>query len=65
MLVRKTSGITDLKGFQGKSVCVETGTTTELNLTDQMRQLGVTFTHKRSKMLMLLMPLMKPVAVKG
>ncbi len=44
MLVRETSGITDLKGFEGKSVCVETGTTTELNLTDQMRQLGVTFT---------------------
>ncbi|NJM99031.1 MAG: amino acid ABC transporter substrate-binding protein [Phormidesmis sp. RL_2_1] len=43
MLVRADSGITDLKGFEGKSVCVETGTTTELNLTDQMRQLGVTF----------------------
>lgn len=43
MLVRADSGITDLEGFEGKSVCVETGTTTELNLTDQMRQLGVTF----------------------
>ncbi|MGB3297393.1 MAG: amino acid ABC transporter substrate-binding protein [Phormidesmis sp.] len=44
MLVRESSGITELEGFEGKSVCVETGTTTELNLTDQMRQLGVTFT---------------------
>lgn len=44
MLVREASGITELKGFEGKSVCVETGTTTELNLTDQMRQLGVKFT---------------------
>ncbi len=43
MLVRGDSGITDLEGFEGKSVCVETGTTTELNLTDQMRELGVTF----------------------
>lgn len=43
MLVRADSGITGLEGFEGKSVCVETGTTTELNLTDQMRQLGVTF----------------------
>lgn len=43
MLVRASSGITDLQGFEGKSVCVETGTTTELNLTDQMRELGVTF----------------------
>lgn len=44
MLVRESSGITELKDFEGKSVCVETGTTTELNLTDQMRQLGVNFT---------------------
>ncbi len=43
MLVRADSGITDLEGFEGRSVCVETGTTTELNLTDQMRELGVTF----------------------
>ena len=43
MMVRKDSGITDLKGLEGKSVCVETGTTTELNLTDKMREAGVTF----------------------
>ncbi|NJO43766.1 MAG: amino acid ABC transporter substrate-binding protein [Cyanobacteria bacterium CRU_2_1] len=43
MMVRRDSGITDLRGFEGKSVCVETGTTTELNLADRMRQLGVTY----------------------
>lgn len=43
MLVRADSGITELADFEGQSVCVETGTTTELNLTDQMRQLGVSF----------------------
>ncbi|NEP16701.1 MAG: amino acid ABC transporter substrate-binding protein [Leptolyngbya sp. SIO4C1] len=43
MLVRQDSGITSLEDFEGRSVCVETGTTTELNLTDQMRQLGVSF----------------------
>jgi general L-amino acid transport system substrate-binding protein len=43
IMATKASGITDLKGFQGKSICVETGTTTELNLADRMRELGVTF----------------------
>lgn len=43
MMVRQDSGITGLEDFAGKAVCVETGTTTELNLTDQMRQLGVEF----------------------
>ena len=43
MLVRADSGITDLEGFAGQAVCVETGTTTELNLTDQMRQLNIDF----------------------
>ena len=41
MMVREDSGISDLEDFAGKAVCVETGTTTELNLTDQMRKLGV------------------------
>lgn len=44
MMVRKSSGITDLKGLQGKSVCTETGTTTEQNLADQMRKLDVKYT---------------------
>ncbi|MGF1498058.1 MAG: amino acid ABC transporter substrate-binding protein [Elainellaceae cyanobacterium] len=43
MMVREDSGITELEDFAGKSVCVETGTTTELNLTDQMRKRGVEF----------------------
>lgn len=43
MMVRQDSGITSLTDFAGKSVCVETGTTTELNLTDKMRQAGVEY----------------------
>ncbi|WP_263971111.1 amino acid ABC transporter substrate-binding protein [Leptolyngbya sp. PCC 6406] len=43
MMVRVDSGIASLEDFGGKAVCVETGTTTELNLTDQMRSLGVDF----------------------
>ncbi len=43
MMVRTDSGIETLEDFAGKAICVETGTTTELNLTDQMRQLGVDF----------------------
>ncbi|MEM7772086.1 MAG: amino acid ABC transporter substrate-binding protein [Cyanobacteria bacterium P01_A01_bin.37] len=41
IMVRADSGIETLEDFSGKSVCVETGTTTELNLTDQMRSRGV------------------------
>jgi len=43
MMVRADSGITTLEDFAGLAICVETGTTTELNLTDQMRKLGVEF----------------------
>jgi general L-amino acid transport system substrate-binding protein len=43
MMVRTDSGITKLEDFAGKAICVETGTTTELNLTDQMSKLGVDF----------------------
>lgn len=43
MMVRQDSGIAGLEDFSGRAVCVETGTTTELNLTDQMRKLGVDF----------------------
>jgi general L-amino acid transport system substrate-binding protein len=43
MMVRTANGITKLEDFAGKAICVETGTTTELNLTDQMRQLNVEF----------------------
>jgi len=44
MMVRKDSGITRLEDMQGASICVLTGTTTELNLADQMRKRGVEFT---------------------
>ncbi len=42
VLVSKASGITDMKGMDGKSVCVETGTTTELNLASRTKELGIT-----------------------
>lgn len=43
IMVRQDSGITDLQGFEDKSICVETGTTTELNLADRMRELNVSY----------------------
>ena len=43
MMVRSDSGVATLEDMEGLSVCVETGTTTELNLTDQFRQRGVSF----------------------
>ena len=44
MMVKQATGIKDLKGLEGKSVCVQTGTTTEQNLADQMRKVGVKYT---------------------
>lgn len=41
MMVREDSGITTLEGFEGGSVCVQAGTTTEKNLADVFRQLGI------------------------
>ncbi|MBR8826577.1 MAG: amino acid ABC transporter substrate-binding protein [Gomphosphaeria aponina SAG 52.96 = DSM 107014] len=41
MMVRADSGIKTLKDLQGKSVCVESGTTSELNLTDNLRKQAV------------------------
>jgi general L-amino acid transport system substrate-binding protein len=43
IMVTKASGVTRLEDFQGKSICVQTGTTTELNLADRMRALNVEF----------------------
>jgi general L-amino acid transport system substrate-binding protein len=43
MMVREDSGIKTLKDLQGTRIAVESGTTTELNLADQMRKLGVTY----------------------
>lgn len=44
MMVRVDSGITSLKDMEGGTVCVQTGTTTELNLADVMAALGVSYT---------------------
>jgi general L-amino acid transport system substrate-binding protein len=44
MMVRKDSGITTLEDMNGATICVQTGTTTELNLADQFRQRGLEFT---------------------
>lgn len=41
MMVRKDSGITDLEGLEGGTVCVQAGTTTESNLADVFRLLGI------------------------
>jgi len=44
MMVPAASGITTLKALAGKPICVESGTTTELNLADRMREIGVAYT---------------------
>jgi general L-amino acid transport system substrate-binding protein len=44
MMVREESGITSLEDMEGATVCVQSGTTTELNLTDSFRALGIEFT---------------------
>lgn len=44
MLVSRASGFTTLEDLAGASICVQAGTTTELNLADQMRKRGVEYT---------------------
>ena len=44
MMVPAASGITSLKALAGKPICVESGTTTELNLADRMREIGIAYT---------------------
>ncbi len=44
MMVRTDSGIGDLAGLDGGTICVQTGTTTELNLADVMAAEGVAYT---------------------
>ena len=44
IMVRAELGAETLEDLDGASICVQQGTTTELNLTDQMRALGVDFT---------------------
>ncbi|MDQ3458589.1 MAG: amino acid ABC transporter substrate-binding protein [Deinococcota bacterium] len=43
-MARRTSGITSLEDFEGRSICVQSGTTTELNLADTMRAADVEYT---------------------
>ncbi|MDD5468425.1 MAG: amino acid ABC transporter substrate-binding protein [Anaerolineales bacterium] len=43
-MVRADSGITDIEQLNGATVCVTSGTTTELNLADAFRQRGLEFT---------------------
>ena len=43
LMVRKDSGVTSLADLDGASICVATGTTTELNLADQMSAAGISY----------------------
>ncbi len=43
-MVRTDSGINTLADFEGRSICVQSGTTTELNLADVLGALDVQFT---------------------
>lgn len=43
MMVTAATGAERLEDLAGATICVQSGTTTELNLTDQMRALGVQF----------------------
>ncbi|MCZ2115044.1 MAG: amino acid ABC transporter substrate-binding protein [Anaerolineae bacterium] len=44
MMVRIADGIDSLQGLEGGTVCVQAGTTTEKNLADVFRALGINFT---------------------
>ncbi len=43
LMVQKSSGIKDLTDLKNKSICIQIGTTTEQNLTDQMRKRGIPY----------------------
>ncbi|MBU7582035.1 MAG: amino acid ABC transporter substrate-binding protein [Nostoc sp. TH1S01] len=43
IMVRNSSNIKSLADLKGKAICVQTGTTTEQNLADQMRKRGITY----------------------
>jgi general L-amino acid transport system substrate-binding protein len=45
IMVRKADNITKLEDLEGATVCVTAGTTTEMNLADQMRKRGVEYNH--------------------
>jgi general L-amino acid transport system substrate-binding protein len=40
---RKNSGVKSLAGLKNKAICVQTGTTTEQKLADQMRKRGIIY----------------------
>jgi general L-amino acid transport system substrate-binding protein len=44
VMVAANSGVRSLKDLAGKPICVESGTTTELNLADRMREIKATYT---------------------
>lgn len=44
MMVRADTGITTLEGLEGGTICVQSGTTTEKNLSDVFRGRGIDFT---------------------
>jgi len=44
MMVRKADGFETLEDLDGAKICVSTGTTTELNLADQMAARGIEYT---------------------
>lgn len=44
IMVRTDTGIKTLKDLDGGTICVQTGTTTELNLADKMAEAGVQYT---------------------
>lgn len=43
VMVRASSGITTLRGLAGKPICVGSGTTSELNLADRMREIHANY----------------------
>ncbi|MFN9618033.1 MAG: amino acid ABC transporter substrate-binding protein [Dolichospermum sp.] len=43
VMVRKNSNIKSIKDLKDKAICVQTGTTSEQNLADQMRKRGLTY----------------------
>ena len=44
VMVPSASGVKSLKDLAGKPICVESGTTTELNLADRMREINAPYT---------------------
>ena len=44
LMAPNASGVKSLKDLSGKPICVESGTTTELNLADRMREIKATYT---------------------